>query len=716
MSTERVVEANASPSHLHDVTREHAHVDALFTRTQRATFTALAKCILQEAPASGESFDGFVTSCEARLSALPAHRRARMSDAVDALGGRTAVLVGVGRVARFVDLDALAQAQCFAAWGSSRFAPLRAAHQAVRKLVMTVHYAHPLVSSAIGYDGPLQSRTPNVAWEGPLPGPTRDDEPIARGPIALPNAISRDPQPENVITAASIAHDLHRTADVVVIGSGAGGAVTAARLSEAGYQVVILESGSYFTRADFTEDESTLNARLYADGALRTTDDMSFALLQGHAVGGSSTINWMVMLRTPDAVLNEWANEHGVYGMQPREMRPVFERIEREVRARVVPNDAHSANNRLLLDGAASLGWRAYSARINADGCVRCGFCGIGCRHNAKQSALLTYLPRALTAGATLYADACVTNIALRERDTGTGTPPLKRVTAQIGMRSAGAPRQLTIDAPLVVVACGGIETPALLQRSGFGGGGVGEWLRLHPTTAITGVYARDILSSVGIPLSSVCDEFSRWQESDYGFWLECPPMHPSFAAAAVSGFGRTHADRMHEFRRSGVLIALTRDGADRRVSNGSVRVDRSGNTSIRYRLGREDQRRVRASLEAAARIHLVNGAREVVSMHAQPVVVRAERELSRLSEASLAPNRVAMFSAHVNGTCRMGIDPERSGATPEGERHGVRGLYISDGALLPTSLGVNPQETIMAVATVLAERMATRHAGVTRV
>lgn len=683
---------------------------------QRATFAALAKCILNDAPASGETFDALVTRCETRMAALPTHRRTRMSDALDALGGRAAVLIGSGRFVRFVDLDDHAQSRCFAAWGNSHIAPLRAAHQAVRKLVMAVHYAHPAVTNAIGYDGPLQSRAPNVAWEGPLPGVSRDDEPVARGHIALPNLIARDPLPDGVINAATVEHALHRTADVVVIGSGAGGAVTAARLSEAGYQVVILESGSYLTRADFTEDESTLNARLYADGALRTTDDMSFALLQGHAVGGSSTVNWMVMLRTPDAVLHEWADDHGVYGMRPREMAPVFERIEREVHARTVPDDAHSANNRLLLDGANALGWRASAARINAEGCVRCGFCGIGCRHNAKQSVLLTYLPRALTAGATLIADARVTKIELRERDTGAGTPPLKRVTARIETRGdLDAQRELTIDAPLVVVACGGIETPALLERSGFGGGGVGQWLRLHPTTAMTGVYDRDILASTGIPLSTVCDEFSHWQGSDYGFWLECPPMHPSFAAAAVSGFGRPHADRMHEFRKSGVIIALTRDGAERRISNGRVRVDRAGNTSIRYRLGREDQRRVRASLEAAAQIHLANGAREVVSMHANPVVVRTERDLPRLANASLAPNRIAMFSAHVNGTCRMGIDPERSGATPEGERHGVRGLYISDGALLPTSLGVNPQETIMAVATVLAERMATRHAGVTR-
>ncbi len=688
-----------------------------FSDAQRATLAVLARCILSEAPASSERLDELVLRCDARIATLPTHRRVDLGRGLDALGGRLAVLLAIGRPTRFAELLPATQTRCFAAWGESAIAPLRAAHQAVRKLVLAVHYARPDVTAAIGYAGPLQSRTPQAAWEGPLAGAQRDDEPVARGRIALPTTIPSDPLPSGVIPGCLVDRDVHRRADVVVIGTGAGGAVTAARLAEAGYQVVVLESGAYHTRANFTEDEALLHERLYADGAMRATDDMSFSLVQGETVGGSTTVNWMIMLRTPSYVLEEWARDHGVYGMKPAEMAPVFERIEREVLAREVPDDAHSANNRLLLDGARALGWRASSARINADRCVRCGFCGQGCRHNAKQSTLVTYLPRALVAGAVLYADARATHVELLERDGGNGTPPLKRVHAVVTGRLQGrAPRALTIDAPIVVVAGGAIETPALLQRSGFGGGGVGEWLRLHPTTGVMGVYDREILPNTGIPLSTMCDEFIRWKGTDYGFWIECPPMHPSFTAAAMPGFGAWHADHMRQFRQLGVLIALTRDGADRRRSNGRVQVDRAGRTSIRYRLGHEDRRRVRAALEASARIHLAAGAREVATMHSTPVTVRSERELPRLAAASLAPNRIAMFSAHVNGTCRMGVDPAHSGANPEGERHGVRGLYISDGSLLPTSLGVNPQQTIMAVATVLAERMATRHAGITRV
>jgi choline dehydrogenase-like flavoprotein len=505
-----------------------------------------------------------------------------------------------------------------------------------------------------------------------------------------------------------------RRADAVVIGTGAGGAVAAARLAASGYDVVMLEEGGYYAASDFTASEAHLTEQLYAEGALRSTDDLSVSMVQGSSVGGSTTVNWMIMLRTPAYVLEQWARESGVHGMSPAEMAPVFARIEQEVHARDVPLDAHSPNNRLILDGAAKLGWRATTASINATGCIRCGHCGVGCWHDAKQSTSRTFVPTALAAGATLYADAQVMRIELRERDGGQGTPPLKRVHATVRGPDC-VPRTITIDAPIVVSAGGAIGTPVLLQRSGLGGGGVGSWLRLHPTSAVFGRYDRPIGVSTGISLSSMSDEFIRWNNTDYGFWLQCPPMLPSFSAVALPGFGATHADLMRHLGQLGVFIALTRDGADTTTSSGRVSVDRRGRTSIRYRLTQDDALRVRASLMAAARLHLANGASEVGTLHTAPVRMRREADLAQLDQVSLAPNDMGLFSAHVNGTCRMGTDPRTSGATPDGERHGVRGLYISDGSLLPTALGVNPQETIMAVTSVLAERMATRHAGLTR-
>jgi len=675
----------------------------------------LAKCLLHGAPPSSETLDALVARCDARLASLAPHKRTELGLAISLLGGRVGVFLAIGRPVPFRSLDNATQTRCFNAWGHSRIPQLRSAYQAVRRLVLVVHYARPEVTAATGYAGPLQSRAPQATWEGPLAGAHTDFEPVRRGPAVSTSAIVSRPVPTGVVRACDIGRDLHRRADVVVIGTGAGGAVAAQRLAESGYEVVMLEEGGYFTNADFNEQEAALTEQLYADGAMRTTDDLSVALLQGSAVGGSTLVNWMIMLRTPTFVLEQWARESGVYGMLPHEMSPVFDRIEQEVHARRVPDDAHSANNRIVLDGAAALGWHAVPGAINARDCIRCGFCGVGCRHDAKQSTLVTFVPRALAKGATLYANAQVTRVEVRERDAGAGTPPLKRVHATMRDPRSGVARALAIDAPLVVIAGGAVGTPVLLQRSGMGGGGVGNWLRLHPTTGLFGRYPRDIIASTGIPLSTMCDEFIRWRQTDYGFWLECPPMHPSFTAAAIPGFGAAHADRMRELNKFGVLIALTRDGAETSTSSGSVRVDRRGRTRIDYRLTPSDQQRVRASMHAAAQLHLAAGASEVQTLHTTPLRIRSGSDLAQIDAASLAPNDVGLFSAHVNGTCRMGTDPRTSGATPDGERHGVRGLYISDGSLLPTALGVNPQETIMAVATVLAERMATRHAGITR-
>jgi choline dehydrogenase-like flavoprotein len=159
--------------------------------------------------------------------------------------------------------------------------------------------------------------------------------------------------------------------------------------------------------------------------------------------------------------------------------------------------------------------------------------------------------------------------------------------------------------------------------------------------------------------------------------------------------------------RQTGALIVLVRDGSGEDGSQGSVWLDRAGRTRIRYRLGTADRANLAAGVEACARLHLAAGAREAVSVHTRPVRVRDESGLKALRDADYGPNRLSLFSAHVNGTCRMGVHPATSGTTPEGERHGVRGLYVCDGSLLPTSLGVNPQETILAVASVIAGRIA---------
>jgi choline dehydrogenase-like flavoprotein len=683
---------------------------AAWTVRQRITLTALVTRLLDGAPLAESRRTAVVTEVERRARRLAPHQRQGLRQVLDLLDRRLVAFASVGRPIPFAYASAAVQTRWLEAWATSPVPALRSAFQAFRRLAVGVHYSDPKVTAAIGHAGPLHHRTPDVPWEGPLPdGSTASpDGPVAIGATDLRRTMAPKAPPVGVVRGTDLSGDVHRTADVVVIGTGAGGAVAAERLACAGFEVVLLEDGGWHQAADFTEREAPLAEQLYADGAMRATDDLAVQLLQGRTVGGSTTINWMIMLRTPDFVLDEWQRRHGLEGFDAATLAPVFARIEREVHARLVSDDAHSPNNRVILDGARALGWRARSAVINAKGCVRSGFCGIGCRYDAKQGTLLTYVPRALAAGATLYTDAHTDRVEVLERDGGRGVAPRKRVHATV--RHGARRHALTIDAPLVVVAAGAVGSPLLLQRSGLGGGAVGQYLRLHPTTATIGVFDQEIVGSAGIPLSTMCDEHLQWRGTPYGFWLECPPFLPSLGAVAAPGFGQAHAARMAHFRHLSSVIALTRDGAETGTSSGRVEVARNGRVSIRYALTASDAERVRASIEAAARLQLAAGAREVHTLHTTPIVVRRTSELAHIRRASVGANRVGLFSAHVNGTCRMGGDARSAATSPEGERFGARGVYVCDGALLPTAPGVNPQETIMALATLVSERLAARY------
>ena len=669
--------------------------------TRAATLAAAARCIAPHAFVAPARGDALVEAIAGRIARLTPAMRSGIETALDLLGNRWATLATGHHPLPFHLLAQAEQERLLARWTRSRVGSLRTVVQAIRRLVLLVEYTTAAAQHEIGYRGPYYTRGPALSWEGPLEGTTRDDEPIARGPRTVPPAVSR--QPRHRLLTSGVA-DVVR-AGVVVVGSGAGGAVAAARLAEAGHDVLVLEEGPAVDEPDFDEDEGARFEQLYADGGLRTTDDLAVSLLQGVALGGGTTLNWMAMLRTPDWVLDEWSSRHGTEGMSPRELSPLFDRIEAEVHARIVPDEAHSPNNRILLDGSRALGWAARAARINARGCVRTGFCGTGCRYGAKQGALQVYLPRAVAAGARIIASARADRIDLVERN---GAFPLKRVHVTRSVPGQ-PPAEFVVEAPVVIVAAGAIETPVLLQRSGFGGDGVGRNLRLHPTTAVLGLFDRDIYAAAGIPLSVVCDEHMRRDANGYGFWLECPPLHPALAAVSVPGFGTAHREQMLQFPRMASLIALVRDGADLDTSNGEVVSGRGGRVRIRYRLGARDTRHLVEAMTAGARLHLAAGAREVRTLHAVPVVVRRERDLDTLASRPVGPNDVSLFSAHVNGTCRLGGERSTSGTDPNGERTGAPGIFVADGSLLPTAPGVNPQETIMAVATIVAERIAAR-------
>lgn len=647
--------------------------------TDRAALEAICRTVLPAAFSSptdkpqrtAHDLD-LVRLVEERMASLPPRLGDGVRSVVRIVGSRSFVLAMTGLPVKFARLSPARRTALLRRMETSRVATLRTMHQALRRVVLSCWYSEPEVQAGLGY-------TPRI-------------EPPAAPRTSSLHASVRGLEPGRRLKA-----------DVVVIGSGAGGAVAAAILAESGRDVIVLEEGRAWPEAERSGIERDLLPRLYAEAGGRATDDLSVKILQGRALGGSTFVNWMLMLRTPDEVLQDWRRTHGV-DIDGATMSAAFDEIECSLTATRVPDTDHSRNNRILLEGAARLRVSASAATINATGCVRAGLCGLGCPWSAKQSTDETWLPRAVRAGARIATGARVRDIERIGPERGRWGAT-KRVLVEVLDTHGRVGGQTTIDAQIVVLAAGAVETPALLQRSGMGGGAVGKWLRLHPTSAVAALHAEPVHASSGIPMSVVC----RPEEArdGFGYWIECPPFLPGLAAVALPGFGDAHRSWMERFTHVATNIVLVRDGSDGTSSQGDVRVDSSGRPRLRYRVGEQERRTMARGLTAAARLQLAAGAREVITLHTHGVAIRSEGDLGRIAAWPDGPNELATFSAHVMGTCRIGTRHSTSACAPDGRVHRRRGVYVLDGSLLPTAPGVNPQETIMALVLVLARRLA---------
>lgn len=495
-----------------------------------------------------------------------------------------------------------------------------------------------------------------------------------------------------VIQGSQIVKDFSESADVCIIGSGCGGAVCAKEITEAGHKVVIVEEGGYYTSNDFTMREDDAYANLYKERASQSTDDLSITILQGRCVGGSSTVNWTTSLRTPEWVLEEWRHRFGLQGLSRKDLDPYFDRVERYLNIHVVPEKDHNPNNRIILEGARKLGYRARATSRNERGCLKCGSCGLGCPFDVKLSVNITYIPDALRHGAVLYANARAEKI---EVDRGR-----KIVKGSILENATNrAKHRFEISAPIVIITASAINSPVLLLRSNLAtsSGQLGKNLTLHPTTAVMGVFDEVIDPGYGIPQSAMCDEFLNKNGDGRGFWIEAVPVQPALGAISLPGFGEPHRRLMRMFSHIGASIVLVKDTD----SGGEVRVNESGRPVISYKLGNRDLETLKEGIKVAAKIHFAAGAREVATLHVKETTVRSPAEIDRaIDGADFDPNSIIMYSAHPLGTCRMGNNPKNSVVNSYCETHDIEGLFVCDGSVTPTSLGVNPQVTIMGIAT----------------
>lgn len=506
-----------------------------------------------------------------------------------------------------------------------------------------------------------------------------------------------------IIQGTNVSGDVRERADVVVVGSGAGGATLAAYLVERGWDVVVVEQGGFFRAEDFSQLEDEALPAFNGRRGLDTTIDNAFFLNYATAVGGTTVHYWGDSFRTPEDRLELWRTRFGLDWAHPAELNPHFDAIEAELGIHTAEEAIFNDNNKLVRQGCEALGWHGDAVPTARIDCIGCGWTQFGCAYNRKTSMLITTVPRISRAGGRIYSDARVDRLDVVDgRVTGVEARFLDRVTK--------APRgRLRVDADIVVLAGGALGTAELLLRN-FDDDTVGRRFYMNPHFWVYGDFGREIQNVTGIPCAYAVHEFRRvrlrdgslapdagaGREEEYaggGYIMLCSHQSPGITAASLSETGPEHLARMRKYRHLGALMSVIDEAYP-----GRVFLDR-GVRKTEFRLQGIDRLKAVDYIRHAARIFLAAGAVEVWVPDVYGTVIRSEAELERVTPRSVEANAQFAAGSHLLGTAPMGADPEDSFAGPTGEAHRIPHLYVADGAAIPTSVSVDPSLTIMAVA-----------------
>ncbi|MGH7463611.1 MAG: GMC family oxidoreductase N-terminal domain-containing protein [Longimicrobiales bacterium] len=500
-----------------------------------------------------------------------------------------------------------------------------------------------------------------------------------------------------IIQGAGRTDTVRERADVVVVGTGSGGATLAVYLAERGWDVVMLEKGGFFRAEDFTQREEDAMSDFNGRRGLDTTVDNAVFLNYAEAVGGSTVHYWGDSFRTPTDRLERWRTGHGLDWMIESELDPHWEAIEHELGIHITPERLFNENNRLVREGCEKLGIEGHAPPTARVDCIGCGWTQFGCPYNRKTSQLITTIPRVSKVGGRIYSDARVTKLMMAgERVTGVESSFVDRETG-------AATGTLRVDAPIVVLAGGALGTADILLRN-VDDDVVGRRFYINPHYFVWADFGRDIDNVTGIPCAYVVHGFrhverdARGRYAGGGYIMLSNHQSPAIAGVMLNGIGAEHTERMKRYRHLGSVMSVIDEEHPGRVFLG-----RDGVRRTEYRVQGIDQLKAVDFLRNAARIFLAAGAQEVWIPDVYGTTVRSERDLARIGVRSVQPNAQFCAGSHLMGTAPLGADPADSFAGPTGEAHRVRGLYVADGAALPGSVSVDPSLTIMGVARYIA-------------
>ena len=482
-------------------------------------------------------------------------------------------------------------------------------------------------------------------------------------------------------------------ADYVVVGSGAGGATVAVELARGGASVLVLEAGAWRDPKDYPSSMyGSMRDMMDGWSTTLTRGRVFWPIVQGCGAGGTTVINSAIVVRTPADMFDEWQRDHGFGGGLRDRIWGYQDEIEAEINVAPVPPESMGRANDLAALSAERLGFEGHVITRNIKDCLGRGMCLSGCKAERKQSLNLNYLPEVLRRGGSIVTCAPAERILFEGRRAVGVTGRFRHPQT----RAKGA--TFTVRARKgVIVACSATRSPILLQKSGVRHPALGEHFRAHPGVGVIGIYPDKVRMDVGATQgwASIAYRESR------GLKIETLSLPLELLSSRLSGGGRELMDRVGSYDHMAHWVVAVRAEAVGRVRPGLF-----GSPVVQYSLGPRDMERFRDGMKLLARMHFAAGATSIVTgVYGMPYSTGPD-ELDKLDALPLEPRCYTSILSHLFGGCAMGTDSQRSVCDERGRVRGYDGLLVSDASAIPTTLGVNPQHTIMALSKLRAHQI----------
>jgi choline dehydrogenase-like flavoprotein len=484
------------------------------------------------------------------------------------------------------------------------------------------------------------------------------------------------------------------SADVVVIGTGAGGAVVGTELAETGVDVLFVEEGAYHAPSTFNPYLTESIGRLTRDnGTTIIHGKVPIPYVEGRCVGGSTVINGGMTWRTPERVLEGWEKSTGCKDLGPAGMEPLFERVEARVHAGQHVKQAVGDHNRVMVGGAQKQGWKFEVNHRNQHKCVGTNNCVLGCPTGAKQSTLVSYMPGAMKAGA-----RCITQVRITSLIIKNGRCRGVRGRA-VNPRTMRMDKAIEIHANAVVVACGAVQTPHLLLRHKLGRPSkqLGKNFTCHPNVKCLAVYPFDVRGWQGVNQYAQIREFH-----DEGIVLAENMVAPAAISAHLPHHGAKGWELMKRYNQMVLSGVLVEDSTTGRVVRGPFDMP-----IPKYDITQYDHERCIKGAKLLAQMHFDMGAEFVITPFISLPIAYSMDEINRIDADTYPIRMMELVTMHLMGTAAMGSDPQKSVLNLDGQMWDLPGCFVADASVFPTAIGVNPQITIYALATRIAFRLA---------